>query len=294
MNDTNMRQFMEADLSKDGFDVATSTLKFSSRNSKLGDITTFSLPAGHSCPFAKDCRSCATLKATRSKHTAVKKGKSNGFGIQDGPHTQFRCYTAIDEVMRPAVRKARWHNFLLLLATTVKGVKATADLIEQTLPEEKWSKPTRIHVSGDFFNLNYFDAWIEVARRNPGRVFYAYTKALPFWVKRKATLPENLRLTASFGGTHDHLISKHNLKFAKVVESLEEAVKLDLAIDHDDSHAYGDNKKSFALLVHGQQPAGSKWAKAWMALKKVGMGGYGKDKKNTVAGAKAVSAGGLS
>lgn len=169
MNDTNMKQFMEADLSKDGFDVATSKLKFSARNHKLGDISTFSLPAGHSCPFAKD------------------------------------------------------------------------------------------------------------------------SKALPFWVKRMATLPENFRLTASFGGTHDHLISEHNLKFAKVVESLEEAVKLGLPIDHDDSHAYGDNKKSFALLVHGQQPAGSKWAKAWMALKKVGMGGYGKDKHKTVAGAKSVS-----
>src|SRR5271169_2877033 len=81
-------------------------LKFGHSNRKLAEAITFSIPAGHSCPFAKDCRSCATLKPTNR----------NGYGIVDGPHSQFRCFTAIDEVLRPQVRISRWKNFLLLSA----------------------------------------------------------------------------------------------------------------------------------------------------------------------------------
>ena len=37
----------------------------------------------------------------------------------------------------------------------------------------------RLHVSGDFFSQDYFDAWVEVARHRPRTLFYAYTKACP-------------------------------------------------------------------------------------------------------------------
>lgn len=292
MIDQKMHDFMDATLKAKGFNASSADLKFSAKNNKLDDIVTFSLPAGHSCPFAKDCRSCATLKETRSVNSATKSKPFKGFGIQDGPHTQFRCFTAIDEVLRPNVREARWHNFLTLLNVLTKGKGATVELIEKTLPDIRWNKPTRVHVAGDFFTQKYFDAWMEVARRNPTRLFYAYTKALPFWVKRINSIPNNFKLTASYGGSHDYMIAKHNLKFAKVVKSVQETKDLGLSIDHDDSHAYGDGP-SFALLVHGQQPAGTPFAKAWATLKKIGFGGYGKTKNKTVtAGAKSVSAGG--
>ena len=292
MIDKKMMEFMDKFLRGLGFNPETADLKYAVGNNKFDDIITFSIPAGHSCPFAKDCRSCATLKAQRSHNTANAKGKFSGFGIQDGPHTQFRCFTAIDEVMRPAVRNARWHNLLTLLHVLSKGKMATVKLIERNLPSVRFGRPMRPHVAGDFFTQKYFDAWMEVARRNPNRIFYAYTKALPFWVKRLDTIPKNFKLTASYGGTHDWMIEKYNLRFAKVVKSVQEAADLGLELDHDDSHAYGDGP-SFALLVHGQQPAGSAFAKAWAALKKLGIGGYGKTKKATkLAGAKSVSAGG--
>lgn len=280
MIDTKMRLFMETVLKKTGFNPQTADLKFGKGNNKFEDIVTFSTPAGHSCPFAKDCRSCATLKAARSKNTQKQKGKFSGFGIQDGPDTQFRCFTAIDEVMRPTVRLARWWNYLTLLYVSTKGKTALVELIERSLPEVKFGIPTRPHVSGDYFTQKYFDAWMEVARRNPNRLFYSYTKALPFWVKRIDSIPKNFKLTASYGGTHDWMIEKYNLKFVKVVKSVQEAKRLKLEIDHDDSHAYNGNK-SFALLVHGQQPAGTIWAKAWASLKKVGIGGYGKTVEKT-------------
>ena len=270
MIDKGMLNFMKSLLERNGFNVAEDNLKFQVGNSKLNDIITFSLPAGHSCPFAKDCRSCC-IRNPRKRHDIGDKRK---YIIQDGPETKFRCFTAIDEVLRPSVRAARWHNFLLLLANCSKGKSTVADLIEQSLPPATWGKPTRIHVAGDFFNQTYFDAWLEVAKRHPKRIFYGYTKALPFWIKRLKQIPSNLRLAASRGGTHDWMIEKYKLRSVTVVQSLQEAKDLRLPLDHDDSLLYG-SKKSFALLIHGQQPKGTEIAKTWRKLIKQGIGGYG-------------------
>jgi hypothetical protein len=268
-----MKSFMESVLNRNGFNADKDTLKFGERNLKLDDVITLSLPAGHSCPFAKDCRSCA-IHNPRKRHDV---GDRRKYIIQDGPETKYRCFTAIDEVLRPNVRLARWHNFFLLLAACRKSKSAVVRLIEASLPPAKWGRPTRAHVAGDFFNQTYFDAWMEIARRHPNRLFYAYTKALPFWIKRLKTIPKNFKLTASYGGTHDDLIKKYKLRYSVVVSSLEEAKKLRLPIDHDDSHAYG-NGGNFALLLHGTQPEGSFFAKAWKKLIDIGMGGYGKQK----------------
>jgi hypothetical protein len=127
------------------------------------------------------------------------------------------------------------------------------DLIHASLiPSEFY----RVHVSGDFFSQDYFDAWMDVARRNPSRRFYAYTKSLPFWVKRVQTIPKNFALTASIGGKFDALIVQHNLKHCRVVYSQGEARRLNLPIDFDDSLAQ-TKRGNFALLLHGTQPAKS-------------------------------------
>ena len=90
----------------------------------------------------------------------------------------------------------------------------------------------------------------------------------------------NFVLTASYGGRDDHMIDQFNLRSAKVVFSEAEANSLGLDIDHDDSHAanpaWRDN--SFALLVHGTQPAGSEAATALKELK--GKGSYSRKGAN--------------
>ena len=60
------------------------------------------------------------------------------------------------------------------------------------------------------------------------------------------------------------------------VFSEKEAADLNLEIDHDDSHAADVSKRdeSFALLIHGVQPKGSKASAALKTLK--GKGSYGK------------------
>jgi hypothetical protein len=137
-------------------------------------------------------------------------------------------------------------------------------------------------VSGDFFNRDYFAAWMRVAQVRTETVFYAYTKSIKTWVDNSELVPSNFKLTASHGGTHDHLIDRYLLKYALVVFSVDQANKLGLEIDHDDSHAYGSDR-SFALLLHGVQPKGSIAAKALSALKAEGHKGYSQATRELVA-----------
>jgi hypothetical protein len=232
-------------------------LKFSKGNAKLKNIPSVSLLAGWSCPFADKC--FAKVDLTTGK-------------IIDGPNQEFRCFSATQENIFPNTRRQRQHNFdqLRKLITS----KDMAALIQASLPKRKADeKAIRLHVAGDFFNQNYFDAWMIVASNNPDRIFYAYTKSLQYWINRLGFIPENFKLTASMGGKLDNLISEYNLKYARVVYSNEEAEELGLEIDHDDSHAYASDK-SFGLLIHGTQKAGSAAGKAKQKLADNGWTGY--------------------
>jgi len=228
-------------------------------NAKLSlSIGTFSIPAGHTCPFAKECLS----KADRVTGKLI-----------DGEHCRFRCFSASQENYLPLVRKARWHNFdILKKASTIERM---GQVIQESIPFG--IAFMRVHVSGDFFSEKYFLAWLNVAMNNPLVTFYGYTKALPFIVKYRKLMPKNFRFVASRGGTCDSLIGKYHLRSAEVVFSPEEAAVKNLEIDHEDNLAIL-SKKSFALLLHGTQPEGSKAGKAVYALRTRGIGGYGDSK----------------
>jgi hypothetical protein len=128
------------------------------------------------------------------------------------------------------------------------------------------AKIVRIHVSGDFFNSAYFRAWCYVAMHRPHTKFYAYTKSVNIVADNMHMIPDNLVLTLSEGGRHDDLIPHLGMKTAKVVFSEDEALALSLEVDHDDSHAY-NGTESFALLIHGTQPAKSSASAAIKAMK---------------------------
>jgi hypothetical protein len=205
------------------------------------EIYTFSIPAGTSCPFAVECKTTAD--------------RAWGF-ITDGAKQKYRCYAATDEARSPQVRAARHWNFELLRGETEEEMFLR---IQTSLPKK--ATIIRIHVSGDFFNQRYFNAWVRIARHNPNILFYAYTKSLKYWLDYALPIPDNLKLTASWDNSNSFVITMKNLKYARVVFSEEEAAKLGLEIDHDDSHAYGGDG-SFALLIHSTQPKGTMAAKA--------------------------------
>lgn len=238
-------------------------LKFGDPNAKLKKmikkvglvLKTFTLPAGHTCPAAKDCFSRADRET----------GK-----VTDGPDTVFRCFMASAEARSPSLRKLVWHNLELIKEALKRDAQAgfenmphTSQLINKSLPKK--FDIMRVHVGGDYFNKEYLQAWIEVAKLNPDKVFYSYSKSLHLF--KQFALPENLVLTASRGGKHDDLIDLHGWKEALVVYSEEEAAERGLEIDHDDTHAaFGED--NFALLIHGTQPAGSMASQALQAIKR--------------------------
>jgi hypothetical protein len=230
-------------------------LNFGLGNAKLSKaIATFSLPAGHSCPFAKECFS----KSDRLT------GK-----ITDGKDMKFRCFAASEECVFTSARTSRWNNFKLLKQTN--SLEEMANLIQRSLPFGIGI--VRVHPSGDFYNETYFLAWLNVALNNPMLIVYGYTKCLKYLIKYKKNIPSNFRFSASKGGKLDNLISKHHLRSAEVIFSTEEARRRNLPIDHDDSEAiYGTT--DFLLLLHGMQPINSEASKALSQLKKQGLGAY--------------------
>ena len=199
-------------------------------------VYSFDLLSGWSCPQAKDCLS-----------KVVQIGDSRK--IQDGKDCQFRCFSASQEATFPSAYNKRKANFDAMPANL--GI-------------------CRIHVAGDFFNQDYFRAWHLVAEWHPDRLFYAYTKSLSWWLEDRDSLPNNFVLTASRGGRQDHLIDQHNLRESKVVFSEAEADALGYEIDHTDEHAAIPEirDESFALLIHGVQPKGSKASDAIKQLKR--------------------------
>lgn len=184
----------------------------------------WNLPAGYTCPGAKDCVSTVDPKT----------GKFD-------PKFKFRCYAAVAE-RYPGVREARWKNYR---AVKDLGRREIAAALCVALPEK--AGHVRIHGSGDFFKEEYFLAWLDVCRHYPKIHFWAFTKVPNLWVAHRERVPSNLILQASYGGRFDHLIEEHHLKFAKVFPTWKAARESGLPIDTDDYYAR-QGTQSFALV----------------------------------------------
>ncbi len=264
-------------------------LRLQKDNKKLKnfDVVYISLPAGYSCPFADKCRTFASKtgdpfpmqpgqkKAMRIRQPNVPQEYQPGFtppkADKYDPDAQrdldyMRCFAASDEVRKPATRKIRWSNFDLIRG--LKGdVSGMVDLFLRSLEHfehtEEKIRIFRIHESGDFFSQEYFDAWLETAKRRPDILFYAYTTSVPYWVARKADVEatKNFRLIASQGSKRQDLADKEDLRQAIVVLDDGEAIRRELAIDVDEFLAIFSDE-SFALLVHNAGPAGTQAARA--------------------------------
>lgn len=257
-------------------------LYFSEANAKTGNLTkvpalanylaggrkvySLDLSSGVTCPGAKDCKSWAKVDPQTGKAK-----------IQDGPDCKFRCFSASQEVLFPAVRACRASNTeQIRIAKTASRI---TQLILTSIPPK--AGIVRLHVGGDFFTVAYMSAIVAVAAARPDVLFYFYTKSLQYLQRVVVDVPSadlskgiilpNLRVTGSRGGKYDELLDILQLREARVVFSEGEAARLGLPIDHDDSHAAmpgGD----FALLIHGTQPAGSEAGKALSQLR--GTGSY--------------------
>jgi len=168
-----------------------SILKFGKGNGKMiklalylgipkAQILTFDIPAGFSCAKANICKSFANRKT----------GKIRQLG-------SVLCYASKGERYLPNVRKARWHNYDILLACG-KNTTEIFNLLSDGI--NKSTKIVRIHSSGDFYSIEYFNAWIKVAQKFPNIKFFAYTKHLDYAMTKVSS---NFKIQYSYGGLDD-------------------------------------------------------------------------------------------
>lgn len=267
--------YESAELSDDAINICY--LSFSNENSKLGPgVITFSLPAGWTCPSAKDCMK----KVDRERHIDPEKEGTSKISKRTGEEVPYKgdivvtkgkdstydCFAANQEMRLDDLRALRWQNFDLLKAAAKEdGVKGQIKLIKNSLEffgdiNNLTIKEVRIHEAGDFYNDDYLEAWIATAKQMSDIKFYAYTKSLDKIKKYEDeinSLP-NLVITQSEGGRNDEYIKDINIKTAKVFNTPEEVLKAGLIVDLDDTLAKekGGREKDFALLVHGTQTKG--------------------------------------
>jgi len=216
----------------------------SSKMKKLADmlairknqVASFDLPCGYTCPMADKCKSMADRK------TGI---------ITDGSNCVFRCYGASLESAFTNTRTLHWNNFDLLRNSN--NIGDMVDMILSAINDK--IKVLRIHSFGDFFNSNYFQAWLNVTEKLSDISFIAYTKVLPYL---KIDRPKNFSMVYSHGGLLDKNLDDEPTCY--VVKSIEEAQKLGVEVSCKIDNPANDynfirEQKSFAILIHGTQPA---------------------------------------
>ena len=230
-------------------------LKMSKGNAKLSkDTLILSISAGLTCPGSNNCKAWVTLKDDKRV-------------LNRGPESMFTCFAASEELRYPNVFNSRRYNYNLINSYVIKkDLKGLTDLINRSIQSNRKNiTKIRIHESGDFYHPLYLKAWLNVAKLNKDLKFYCYSKSLKFFLE--VLLPNNFYMVASYGGRYDHLIDTgYFTKYSKVVFSENEAIRLGLQIDKDDSLCFGN--KPFALLLHGLQEKNTLSAMALREIKR--------------------------
>ena len=234
--------------------------KFGVNNTKLKNTITFSKSSGLTCPGANKCKAYADMNAQGKR--SVKRFKD----------TEFTCYSATLEALYPSLYNLTRHNTSLLNEYIKKNdFNGLVECFNVSL-NKKRSKNinlVRWNQSGDIYTSFELEALKKVCELNKDLMFYFYSKNLVLYPTNRS-IPNNMKITASYGGKYDYLIDRGYFKrFSKVVFSINEAKILNLPIDIDDTHAY-ENKgaNGFALLLHGTQAKNSKASEALKEIKR--------------------------
>jgi len=198
-------------------------------------VASFDLPAGYTCPASFLCQSFSNRETGH---------------VTDGKNMKFRCYAVSSESAFPATRRLRWHNFDILKSMSTN---AMVEIIESSIPNQ--IKVLRIHSSGDYFTRNYFNAWVQVAQNHPEIIFFGYSKILEYTHYNT----DNFKIVYSIGGKYDNQVT--NESTIRVVDTVEQGHSLGLPVACDnhpaDDYDYIMGGVSFAIALHGTQPAGS-------------------------------------
>jgi len=110
-------------------------------------------------------------------------------------HCRSLCYALKAERVYPSVKKSRYEHFELSKSNDFVNRMIFTINAYMNRPSYKNAKKVivRIHESGDFYNLKYTLAWLDIALaflNNKKIVFMAYTKSVDYF--KGLTLPDNM------------------------------------------------------------------------------------------------------
>lgn len=150
------------------------------------------------------------------------------------------CYAQQGAYLWSPAKNAREFNLKI-----VRG-KDFAKLAIEDLHRIRKDK-VRVHDSGDFFNQTYLNAWFEIARAHPQKLFYAYTKSIHLDFSKQ---PKNFKITQSEGGTMDKHINrrKSHSRIFSTVEAREKAGYVD---GNKNDFPAIEGKRKIGLVYHG-------------------------------------------
>lgn len=158
------------------------------------------------------------------------------------------CYARQGTFLFKGSKRVRIDNHQLLLTTHVThGLQGVVDILDEAVKSvSKTVAVIRLHDSGDFFKKWYVQAWVEVIKRHPNILFYAYTKSFPMF--KGIDLPSNFRVTYSFGGKWDKKIDGPNSRIFPTLDDRIEAGYVD-GNDSDMPAILGEH--NIGLVYHG-------------------------------------------
>lgn len=150
-------------------------------NHKLpSDIAIWNLPRGTTCPGATEqCKKyCYAFKAER-------------------------LYKAVPAFRKRNLELSRRDDFPQLVIAKLRKMRTL--------------RAVRIHESGDFYNQEYLDKWVKVARACPKIIFTAYTKSLHLDFTAFKKLPNTVLFASIDATTPKFMLQKNRTRRKAIV-----------------------------------------------------------------------------
>lgn len=163
----------------------------------------FGLPAGWTCPGATDA--CLSV-----------------------------CYASFDQQW-PGVRNLLQHNLDVLTGLTREEmVERLSEAVREFQAQARKydvDEVFRIHWSGDYFSVDYYNAWADVAEAFPEVKFWAYTRSFAI-VEAGREVPDNLSVYLSADRDNMHearsCADRTGLRIAIMADTNEQTVEIGL------------------------------------------------------------------
>ncbi len=152
------------------------SISISQGNRKLGDVPSFSLPAGK-VSEGGSCLNASTCSGKFDPETG------NG-----------GCYAMTGTFNFGVVKAAYNRN----MAAIVSDIKGTQEAIQSYISGKRKLSRFRFDVSGDTLTTDYRDMQINLANQNPDVKFLKYTKVYGFYKGLKGKIPANMSILFSW------------------------------------------------------------------------------------------------